>query len=81
MVRQRTSLLLTSRNTHLQRHSCKALALEHVVRPSAQSSDNSYHYLVLHVDGTRFRVEVIGVDARPGFHPYGSHLADLSDIE
>ena len=57
------------------------IALEHAARPSPQTSDKSYHYLVVHVDGTHFRVEVVGVDAGPGFHPNGSHVADLSDLE
>jgi hypothetical protein len=64
---------------YVQSDTAAHIAVEHFVRPSPQTSDNSYHYIVVTVDGTHFRVEVIGVDAGPGFHPYGNHVADLSD--
>lgn len=53
------------------------VTVEHLVRPSMNAWENPYHYLVVHVDGDRVRVEVIGVDAGADFQPYRSRTVDL----
>jgi hypothetical protein len=40
---------------------------------------NPFHYVVVHVDGDRFNIEVVGVDWGKGFAPYRSSTASLSD--
>ena len=55
------------------------LTLEHVARPSIDPGGNPFHYVVVHVDGARISLEVIGVDWGRGFAPYRSSLTSLSD--
>ena len=51
----------------------------HLVRPGVRAGDNAYHYTVVHVDGARVWVEVIGVDWGAGFAPYQSNRSMLGD--
>ncbi|WP_373060630.1 metallophosphoesterase [Gemmatimonas sp.] len=53
--------------------------VSHVVRPGARAGDNPYHYTVVHVDGARVWIEVIGVDWGVGFAPYGNNRSVLGD--
>lgn len=54
---------------------------EHLVRPGISPGDNPYHYVVVHVDGDRIRVDVVGVDFGRDFQPYRSRSADLSGVD
>ncbi|MEX2153692.1 MAG: hypothetical protein WD825_10165 [Gemmatimonadaceae bacterium] len=56
-----------------------SVRVQHLVRPGTAPGDNGYHYLVIHLDGSRMWVEVIGVDWGRGFAPYRSNRATLSD--
>jgi hypothetical protein len=47
-----------------------AVQVEQVVRPASEGKDNVYHYVVVHVDGERITLEVIGVDAGASYAPY-----------
>jgi hypothetical protein len=49
------------------------------VRPADDPEDNPYHYVVVHVDGSRLSVEVIAVDLGKRFAPYPAADAVLSD--
>ena len=51
----------------------------HLVRPGMMPGDNPYHYVIVHVDGARTWLEVVGVDWGRGFQPYRSARAVLSD--
>ncbi len=51
----------------------------HLVRPGSKAGDNAYHYTVVHVDGARVWVEVIGVDWGAGYAPYQSNRSVLGD--
>ena len=51
----------------------------HLVRPGSKAGDNPYHYTVVHVDGARVWVEVIGVDWGAGYAPYQSNRSVLGD--
>jgi len=51
----------------------------HLVRPGSRAGDNAYHYTVVHVDGARVWVEVIGVDWGAGYAPYQSNRSVLGD--
>ncbi|MDQ2667508.1 MAG: metallophosphoesterase [Gemmatimonadota bacterium] len=55
------------------------VSLEHLVRPSSELGGNPFHYVVVHVDGARISMEVIGVDWGKGFAPYRSSTASLVD--
>ena len=56
-----------------------SVRVQHLVRPGATEADNPYHYLVVHVDGTRIRFEVITADPKLNYQPYRSNRAVLSD--
>ena len=55
------------------------VAVEHLVRPSADPGSNPFHYVVITVDGSAIQVQVVGVDWGRGFAPYRSANAALSD--
>lgn len=55
------------------------VSVEHLVRPSADPGANPFHYVVVHVDGDRLSLEVVGVDWGRGFAPYRANSASLND--
>jgi hypothetical protein len=55
------------------------VVLEHLARPSADSAGNPYHYVVVHVDGEKISLDVVGVDWGKGFAPYGTSSVTLMD--
>ncbi len=55
------------------------VSLEHLVRPAADSAGNPYHYVVVHVDGEKISMEVIGVDWGRDFAPYKSNAVTLGE--
>jgi len=56
-----------------------SVRVQHLVRPGMEPGDQAYHYVVVHVDGTRMWLEVIGVDWGRAFAPYRSNRATLAD--
>lgn len=62
---------------YLEAGAADSVRLEHLVRPALNPWETPYHYVVVHVDGDRLRVEVIGVDDGVDFQPYRSRTADL----
>ena len=56
-----------------------SVRVEHLVRPGMEPGENAYHYLVVHVDGDRVWVDVVGVDWGRDYKPYRSSRATLSD--
>jgi hypothetical protein len=56
------------------------LTLEHLARPSVDPARNPYHYVLVHVDGARISLEVVGVEWGIGFAPYGTNGVSLSDV-
>lgn len=64
---------------YLKTNAAEKVSLEHVVRPGMNPGDNPYHYLLVHVNGDRIRVEVVGVDWGRGFQPYRSNATELQD--
>lgn len=63
----------------LQANQASHVTLEHLVKPSVDPGQNPYHYLIVHVDGDRMDVEVIGVDWGAHFEPYRTNKASLQD--
>lgn len=53
--------------------------LTHLVKPGVSAGDNPYHFLIVHVDGTRLWFDVVGVDWGRDFAPYRSARVVLSD--
>lgn len=64
-------------NAYLARGAADGVAVDHLVRPPLNAWENALHYLLVHVDGDRLSVEVIGVDAGTDFQPYRSRTTDL----
>jgi calcineurin-like phosphoesterase family protein len=64
---------------YLAAGAAEKVALEHLARPSSEPGANPFHYVVVHVDGERISVDVIGVDWGQGFAPYRSNAAALVD--
>ena len=62
---------------YLKSGAAEKLAVEHLARPEMNAWENPYHYVVVHVDGTRLRIEVVGVDAGRDFQPYRSRETEL----
>ncbi|HEX7981518.1 MAG TPA: metallophosphoesterase [Gemmatimonadaceae bacterium] len=56
-----------------------SVKLEHLVRPNVDPGANPFHFVVVHVDGTRIDVEVVAADWGRGFAPYRSRGATLAD--
>jgi hypothetical protein len=57
-----------------------SVRLSHLVRPGMTAGENAYHYLVVHVDGPRVWLDVVGVDWGRDFQPYRSARAVLGDV-
>jgi hypothetical protein len=56
-----------------------SVSLEHLVKPNVDPGANPFHFVVVHVDGTRIGVEVVAADWGRGFAPYRSSGATLAD--
>ena len=54
-------------------------SMEHVVRPGMNAGDNPYHFVIVRVDGSRFSMEVVGVDWGRTFRPYRSNAIDFEN--
>jgi hypothetical protein len=50
----------------------QGVSVEHFVKPGIDSTANPHHYVVVHVDGEKLTVEVIGVGWGSSFAPYPS---------
>jgi hypothetical protein len=48
------------------------------VKPAIDPGANPHHYLVVHVDGPKITLEVIGVGFGQGFEPYRSQSVTLT---
>ena len=57
---------------YLAANTTSNLRLEHLVKPAMDPGANPYHYVVVHVDGSRIDLEVVGVYWGAGFQPYRS---------
>lgn len=64
---------------YLKTNAAHKVTLDHLVKPGTESKSNSYHFLVLRVDGDRLEMEVVGVGSRSAFQPYGTNKVQLQD--
>jgi hypothetical protein len=53
------------------------IELQHLVKPGPRPGDNPYHYVVVTVDGTNVKMEVVGIDWGSDFKPYRSNSTGL----
>jgi hypothetical protein len=65
---------------YLGANTASAVTLEHLVKPGLQPGESPYHYLVVHVDGEKIRIEVIGVDWGQNFRPYRGSSVPLDTL-
>jgi hypothetical protein len=63
---------------YLLQNAAAKVRLEHLVKPAIDPGANPHHYLVVHVDGSKIALEVIGVGFGQGFEPYRSRSATLT---
>ena len=64
---------------YLKANEASKVTLEHLVKPSVERGSNPYHYVVVHVEGDRLEMEVIGVDWGSTFQPYRTNKVELQD--
>jgi 3',5'-cyclic AMP phosphodiesterase CpdA len=69
---------LPSTSSYTDKYKSEKVELSQLVKPGYEPGNNPYHYLLVQVDGTNLKVEVIGVDWGKGFSPYRSSKADLT---
>jgi hypothetical protein len=62
---------------YIQANASEKLRLEHLVKQGMTPGENPHHFVLVHVDGDRIRVEVIGTDFGQAFTPYRSRAVDL----
>lgn len=56
------------------------VTLDHIVKPSAKSEENPYHYVIIRVDGSKLSLEVVAIGAASNYKPYaGKSVIDLQD--
>ena len=64
---------------YLKANGAIKLTATHLARPSREPGANPFHFVVVHVDGDKIGLEVVGVDWGRGFAPYSSSTATLGD--
>jgi len=56
-----------------------SVRLQHLVKPGVTAGESAYHFVIVHVDGPKVAVSVVGVDWGANFQPYRSARAALAD--
>jgi len=64
---------------YLKGGAAENVTLQHLAKPSIDAGGNPYHYVVVHVDGDKISLEVIGVDWGRGFAPYHTNAPSMID--
>ena len=64
---------------YLKANEASKVTLEHLVKPSVERGSNPYHFVVVHVEGDKLEMEVIGVDWGSTFQPYRTNKMELQD--
>ncbi len=55
------------------------VSMEHLAKPSIDPGGNPFHFVIVHVDGEKISLEVVGVDWGRGFAPYRSNGIQMQD--
>ncbi len=64
---------------YLTENAAAKVSVEQLARPSVDPGGNPFHFVVIHVDGARISVDVVGVDWGRGFAPYRSSGVVMQD--
>jgi len=64
---------------YISKNAAAKVSVEHLARPSVEPGGNPFHFVVIHVDGDRISVDVVGVDWGKGFAPYRSSGVTMQD--
>lgn len=70
-----------SLSDYIRSNSADSVRVQHLVRPGTEPGENPFHFVVVHVDGTKLTLDVVGVDWGRGFAPYRSNHVDLSGAD
>ena len=63
---------------YVQDNAAASVRLQHLVHPAVDPGANPHHYVVVHVDGPKITLEVIGVAWGAGFDPYRSNTLTIT---
>ncbi len=64
---------------YLRANEAAKVMVEHLVKPGPDPGDNSYHFVIVRVDGDLMDVEVIAVAFGRNWQPYGTNKVQLRD--
>lgn len=64
---------------YVKANAASKVSLEHLARPSSDAGSNPFHFVIVHVDGEKFTLEVVGVDWGRGFNPYRTNGFVIGD--
>jgi len=62
---------------YLRDNASTQVRLEHLVKPGVDPGANPHHFVVVHVDGPKITLEVVGVYWGAGFQPYRSATVQI----
>lgn len=62
---------------YIQQNAAAKVRVQHLVRPAVDPGANPHHYVVVHVDGPKLTIEVVGVGFGAGFDPYRSSILSI----
>jgi hypothetical protein len=62
---------------YIRDNASSQLKLEHLVKPEVDPGANPHHFVVVHVDGPKITLEVVGVYWGSGFQPYRSATVQI----
>jgi 3',5'-cyclic AMP phosphodiesterase CpdA len=65
-------------SSYVKTNSAEKVTLDHIVIPGLNPGNNPYHYVIVYVDGTEIRFEVIGIDWGKDFQPYRAPRTELT---
>jgi hypothetical protein len=63
---------------YLTKNAASRVRLEHLVRPAVDPGANPFHYVIVHVDGAKIRLEVVAPSWGASFAPYRTNKVDLT---
>jgi len=63
---------------YILQNAAAKVRLQHIVRPAVDPGANPHHYVIVHVDGPKLTIEVVGVGFGAGFDPYRSSTLTIS---
>jgi len=62
---------------YIQQNAAAKVRMQHLVHPAVDPGANPHHYIVVHVEGPKLTIEVVGVGFGAGFDPYRSSTISI----